>query len=84
MIGSPICAITMLKTDPTQWEHVINATRSKLDTIAEKGEREIFEKHGFDTKLGNLGKEFFESKARLDGPSMGISKGDMERGCLHN
>ena len=73
-IGNPGYLMTMLGTDPTQWEKVIKATRSKLDTIAEKGEREIFEKHGFDTKVGNLGKELFESKVRLDDSCTGISK----------
>ena len=31
--------VQCLVLDPTQWNGVINATRSKLDTIAEKGEQ---------------------------------------------
>ena len=53
---------------------MIDATRSKLEVIAEKGEKEIFEKYNFDTKLGNLGKECFNCKVRLDDPCTGISK----------
>ena len=45
-----------------------------MEVIAEKGENEVFEKYDFDTKLGNLGKECFNCKVRLDDPCTGISK----------
>ena len=74
MIGNYYAVENMLTNDPTQWEQVIAATRSKLEAIAEKGEKEIFEEYDFDTKLGNLGKECFNCKVRLDDPCTGISK----------
>ena len=74
MIGNYYAVEDMLTNDLTQWEQVIAATRSKLEVIAEKGEKEIFEEYDFDTKLGNLGKECFNCKIRLDDPCTGISK----------
>ena len=73
-IGHPCISVPLFERHPTQWQQVIAATRSKLEVIAEKGEKEIFEEYNFDTKLGNLGKECFNCKVRLDDPCTGISK----------
>ena len=62
----------MLGTDPTHWKKSLKPVQAGYH--CREGRREIFEKHGFDTKVGNLGKEFFESKVRLDDSCTGISK----------